>query len=116
MTCPHHWTTDIHCDGCGVSVSEAIAAEREEIGRLRNDIHVLESDCVDGTCRACVKCCDAALEQVRVLREALEGLQIEGLEDAHPRPCFCDPYCDRHPTEYCDRARAALAQTEEKKP
>ena len=57
---------------------------RTRVAELEREVSVLGSDCHDGTCRACVKCCDSASQraeraeaQVATLREALEVVKEE---------------------------------------
>lgn len=46
---------------------EELAAKNTEIDRLKADNQLAWSDCHDGTCHACSRCCDAALATVVVL-------------------------------------------------
>jgi hypothetical protein len=66
------------------SLAKVNEHHKARVAELEREVSVLGSDCHDGTCRACVKCCDAALEradraeaQVASLREALEVVKEE---------------------------------------
>lgn len=48
-----------------------------EVARLKTEVSVLESDCADGTCRACVKCCDAALAERDAALALADATQAE---------------------------------------
>lgn len=61
------------------------------------------------TCPQCLEVEGLRVENAR-LRKALLGLAIQGLDDDHPQPCFCDPKNDFHPTDHCERARRALGE------
>lgn len=95
----NHWCSVCENDQKLADLQRQLSEARGEIERLRNDVHVLESDCFDGTCHACVKCCDLAQRQLAeaqhlassrlaIMEHQKAKLAEERKEHAETRSCF----------------------------